>query len=423
MRNIITILAGCFLAVQCMCSTVSAADLGDRYPLEKVLVLSRHNIRAPLSEPDSVLSVITPHAWFAWTAGTGELSLRGGELETVMGQYFRKWLEQEQLIPPNYEPAAGEVRFYANSFQRTIATAQYFSSGMLPIANVHIEHHLALNESDPVFIFQEKLPDSDEGFQQRVAAELDAMGGNRGIGESIADDVALVEQVLDFKDSELARESGLESFPMDDVSVEVGESYYMAGSFRPAKTAADALVLQYYEEPDPLKASFGHPLTQEEWTAIGRLKNSGIHTLIHLPTVSTIYAYPMLEVMQEELGLEERKFTFLCGHDTNIATVLSALGVEDYDLPQTIEPETPIGVKLVIEKRRGADGQEYAALHLVYQSTEQIRNREMLSLENPPVVFPLHLKGLQMNEDGLYLFADLEKRFSDVMEESLSYLR
>ena len=208
-----------------------------------------------------------------------------------------------------------------------------------------------------------------------------------------------------------------DGIPTDDVSVEVGESFSMAGSFRPAKTAADALVLQYYEEPDPVKASFGHPLTEKEWTAIGRLKNIGIHTLLHLPTVSAIYAHPMLETMQEELGLEGRKFTFLCGHDINVAAVLSALGAEDYDLPKTIEPETPIGVKFVIEKRRGEDGQAYAALNLVYQSTEQIRNREMLSLEHPPVVFPLHLKGLQMNEDGLYLFADLEKRFLETMED------
>ena len=417
MKGIIVWALGCLIALQSFCSVTWAADFEDRYPLEKVLVLSRHNIRAPLLGPDSVLSAITPHTWYAWTAGTGELSLRGGELETLMGQYFRKWLEQEGLIPENYEPKEGEVRFYANSFQRTIATAQYFSGGMLPIANVRIERHLALNESDPVFIFQRKLPMSNEGFRQRVMAELEAMGGNRGIGESIADEVALVERVLDFKDSELARERGMESFPLEDVSVVVGDSFYMAGSFSPAKTAADALVLQYYEEQDPVKASFGHPLTKEEWTAIGRLKNIGIHTLMHLPTVSARFAHPLLEVMQREMSLEGRKFTFLCGHDINLAAVLSALGVEDYDLPKTIEPETPIGAKLVIEKRKGRDGQEYARLHLVYQNTEQIRNREMLSLEHPPVVFPLYLKGLRRNEDGLYLFSDLEQRFLKAMED------
>lgn len=68
-----------------------------------------------------------------------------------MGQFFRKWLEQEGLFPENYMPEDGAVRFYANSMQRTIATAQYFSSGLLPVANVRIEHHEQLNKMDPVF--------------------------------------------------------------------------------------------------------------------------------------------------------------------------------------------------------------------------------------------------------------------------------
>ena len=61
--------------------------------------------------------------------------------ELMMGQYFRKRLVRDGLIAENEQPKEGEIRFYANSLQRTIATAQYFSSGMLPIANVPIEHH------------------------------------------------------------------------------------------------------------------------------------------------------------------------------------------------------------------------------------------------------------------------------------------
>jgi glucose-1-phosphatase len=135
-----------------------------------------------------------------------------------------------------------------------------------------------------------------------------------------------------------------------------------------------------------------------------------------MPSISTVIAQPLLKVMLNELRLDGRKFTFLCGHDTNLCSILSSLRVEDYSLPNTIEPDTPIGAKLVIEKRRGTDGQAYASLSLVYQSTAQIRNREMLSLEHPPMIVPLRLKGLYANEDGLYLFSDLEKRFSDAVK-------
>ena len=94
------------------------------YTLEQVVVLSRHNIRSPLSGGDSLLGKITPNTWFTWSSNPSELSLRGGVLETEMGQYFRKWLESEGLFPENCHPEDGQVRSYANSKQRTIATAE-----------------------------------------------------------------------------------------------------------------------------------------------------------------------------------------------------------------------------------------------------------------------------------------------------------
>ena len=76
-------------------STVTTSTQGE-YTLEQVVVLSRHNIRSPLSERGSVLDEITPHEWFAWTSKPAELSLRGAMLETTMGQYFRLWLERRK---------------------------------------------------------------------------------------------------------------------------------------------------------------------------------------------------------------------------------------------------------------------------------------------------------------------------------------
>ena len=86
---------------------VVSAQAADNYKMTGVLVLSRHNIRAPLTYNMSVLSKITPHKWFKWTSAPSELSMRGGEAETIMGQYFRKWLVSENLITENYFPAEG----------------------------------------------------------------------------------------------------------------------------------------------------------------------------------------------------------------------------------------------------------------------------------------------------------------------------
>ena len=118
----------CFLLLGVTFSTFAQGNCPDgfreHYTLKQVVVLSRHNIRSPLSGRQSALQRITPHEWYHWSSAPSELSLRGGALETMMGQYFRKWLVSEGMMKENEIPAEGTMRFYANSLQRTIATAQ-----------------------------------------------------------------------------------------------------------------------------------------------------------------------------------------------------------------------------------------------------------------------------------------------------------
>lgn len=76
-------------------------DFKERYTLKQVVVLSRHNIRSPLSGRRSTMQRITPYEWYHWSSAPSELSLRGGALETMMGQFFRKWLVREGLMQEN----------------------------------------------------------------------------------------------------------------------------------------------------------------------------------------------------------------------------------------------------------------------------------------------------------------------------------
>ena len=386
----------------------------ERYTLKQVVVLSRHNIRSPLSGRHSTLQRITPHEWYHWSSAPSELSLRGGASETMMGQYFRKWLVSERLMQENEIPAEGTMRFYANSLQRTIATAQYFSSGMLPVANVRIEHHCALGKMDSVFAPQ--ITDDSEDFKALAKQQITAMGGEKGmlgIGEKMAYNYKVLEQVLDMEQSAACRDGDTCHFHTDDAHVYLVKNREpgMGGSLRLACQAADALVLQYYEEPDAVKAAFGHSLTWEDWESISAIKDWYGDVLFTAPAVACQVAHPLLRTMLEELRHDGRKFTFLCGHDSNIGSVLAALEAENYSLPKTIEKKTPIGCKLVIEKWENAKGQQFVSLNLVYQSTEQLRQTTLLDLENPPMVFPIRLKGLSTNADGLYPYEALVGRF------------
>ena len=150
----------------------------------------------------------------------------------------------------------------------------------------------------------------------------------------------------------------------------------------------------------------------EDWECIAAIKDWYSDVLFTAPAVARQVARPLLRTILEKLQAEGRKFTFLCGHDSNIASVLAALDAEDYSLPKTIEKKTPIGCKLVIEKWEDTEGKSFATLNLVYQSTEQLRNMALLDLENPPVVYPIRLKGLYANADGFYPFDTLIQRLA-----------
>lgn len=391
-----------------------SSEFKEKYTLKEVVVLSRHNIRSPLSSNGSALGKLTPHQWTDWSAASSELTLRGGVLETMMGQFFRKWLVDEGLFKENEVPGSDDVNFYANSMQRTIATAQYFSSGFMPIANLHINHRYAPSKMDPVFF--PRLTKDDEQFCKEAMKQISAMGGEkgiRGINENLEESYRIIADVLDLKDSQAYKSGEVRAFDDYDTKIilKKGEEPAMQGSLKLANSASDAFILQYYEEPDAKKAAFGHELSQTDWEKIAKIKDVYGDVLFTAPVIAYNVAHPLLVYMNDELASDCRKFTFLCGHDSNIASVNAALGVEDYELPSSIEKKTPIGCKLVFEKWVDASNREYIAINLVYQSTNQLRELDMLDLKNPPMVYPLRLKGMAMNQDGLYSFEDVHTRF------------
>ena len=385
-----------------------------KYKLKEVVILSRHNIRSPLSTNGSALSKMTPHEWTNWSSAASELTLRGGVLETEMGQFFRKWTIETGLFKDNYVPSIDEVNVYANSMQRCIATAQYFSSGFMPVANLRVNHRYVPSKMDPIFF--PRLTKSTEAFRTEAMKQINAMGGKEGlvgINKSLKESYDLIAKVLDMKQSEYYKKGEIKDFVNNDtqITLELNQEPGMKGSLKNANSASDAFILQYYEEPDGMKAAFGHKLTTEDWTKIAKVKDVYGDVLFTAPIVAVNVAHPLLQYMYDELNDKDRKFTFLCGHDSNIASVDAALGVEEYSLPNSIEKKTPIGSKLVLEKWVDAAGKAYIAVNLVYQSTDQLKQMSLLDLQHAPQVFSLKLKGLNQNTDGLYTFEDVNARF------------
>ena len=393
----------------------------DGYKLKQVVILSRHNIRSPFSEKGSLLDTMTPHKWFEWTSNPSQLSIRGGVLETEMGQYFRKWVEKESLFEENYDPKninaeTDEVRIYANSKQRTLATANYFLTGLFPVSDIDVEHHMKFDEMDPVF--NPVLTNITAEFEEKATRQIDDLFSNTI--KSLKPNYELIEKVIDVKNSNDYKEGRFKGFSVDDSKFNFIENKEpsVTGSLKTACQISDALTLQYYEGDEDM-ASFGKKLTFKNWEDISKVKDVYEDVLFTAPLVATNVANPLLKEMLSELKNINRKFTFLCGHDSNVASVLSALSVSDYELPKAIEKKTPIGCKVVISTLSKDDNidDEYVMINMVYQTTEQLRGIDMLDEKNPPAIFTLDFNDLEKNTDGLYKKDDIIKLFEEAINK------
>ena len=409
---LVAILFSCGISVQAQ--TKRPDDFRAKYQLKEVVVMSRHNIRSPLTSGGAAHTRVTPHQWFAWTSPSSQLSLRGGVLETEMGQFFRKWLVGEGLLPDNYRPEGSEVLFYANSRQRTFATAKYFSAGFLPFANVEIQHKYFEDKMDPVFT--PKFTKMNARYRQQILDEMQTIhGGPQAWMQSVQPTLTMMEDILDMAHSPAAK-NDTTHFRYDDTQfvLEKGDEPKMKGGYKLANSVADALVLQCYESES--MTAFGHQLTEKQWRDICAVKEVYDALLFTTHSAAVNLAYPLVSRIREELHHIGRKFTFLCGHDSNLASIGAALRLRYPETEQALELHTPIGSKLVFEK--WSDGtEEYVAINLVYQRVGQLQNRTLLSTDEPPMVKPVTIDGLTPNSDGLYRLSELDARMAEAMAE------
>ena len=392
--------------------------------LEKVTILSRHSVRAPLETYLSTLDEMTGNGyqWTRWSVPGSYLTLRGGALETLFGEYCRLWLDSQHFVLDS-----ADIYIGASSKQRTIATARSFAAGMFPLMTIPVDYKV--DENGKVgYLDQDYLPLLNDrctvdgsfdiaAFQKEAYCEL---------GELQAPSYLLLEKMLRMKHSNYARKHGTPHF---DNHVGVRLDFYdkngkpleptMLGGLKDANMASDAFILQYYEMENAKDAAFGRRLSFNDWKKLASVKDYYGDILFTAPIISVNISHCMLKRIQSEMAPEGHKFAFLCSHDSMIAAVLAALRVTPYELPNTIEAKTPIGFKLVLEQwaeTEDANPKRYVRARLMYQSSEQICRMKQMDLDNPPMSYDLSFINLEKAPNGMYEYEDFMRHLQNSID-------
>ncbi|WNN47896.1 bifunctional glucose-1-phosphatase/inositol phosphatase [Siccibacter colletis] len=378
----------------------AAQTAPEGYQLQQVLMMSRHNLRAPLANNGSVLEQSTARAWPEWDVPGGQLTTKGGVLEVYMGHYLREWLAQQGLLTSGECPTPESIYAYANSLQRTVATAQFFITGAFPGCDIPIHHQEKMGTMDPTF--NPVITDNSPEFKQQALKAMEAQHQRYSPDESYA----LLEKVIDYPSSpgcKQKQQCDLRA-AKNTFSANATEEPGVSGPLKIGNSLVDAFTLQYYEGFPLDQVAWGEIKTEAQWRTLSQLKNGYQDALFTSPEVARNVAAPLVNYIRHALvdsnAEKAPRFTLLVGHDSNIASLLTALAFKPYTLPGQYE-RTPVGGKILFQRWHDEKGnRDLMKVEYVYQSSEQLRNGEPLSLAHPPQRVTLQMEGCATDAQG-----------------------
>lgn len=360
------------------------------YELEKVVILSRHGLRSPLTGAGSKLSAVTPHTWKQWDVPSSYLTKKGAMLEVYFGQYINEWLMEKNVLEPKKCLMPSEVLIYTNSLPRTIATGQALTLGIFPGCDIYYEHRVEIGKMDPTF--NPIIRTDDVKFKQTALKVMNLKSMNKQLEKSYK----LLESVIDYKNSKECKENKNCVLYNEEgkIMIEKDKEPGVSGPIRLSTQIVDALLLQYYE-------GYNFNLSKDKWLSINKIKDAYGELLFGSKYASKHIAKPLINFIKDDLINSNHKVTILVGHDSNVVSLLSALEFKEYKLDDQFE-KTPIGGKIFFEVYKNkTNGSRKVKVEYVYQTVDQIRNLEKLTKQNPPKHTILEMKNCKIDKNGL----------------------
>ncbi|WP_136147142.1 bifunctional glucose-1-phosphatase/inositol phosphatase [Escherichia coli] len=409
-----TLITATVAGIVLLASNAQAQTVPEGYQLQQVLMMSRHNLRAPLANNGSVLEQSTPNKWPEWDVPGGQLTTKGDVLEVYMGHYMREWLAEQGMVKSGECPPPDTVYAYANSLQRTVATAQFFITGAFPGCDIPVHHQEKMGTMDPTF--NPVITDDSAAFSEKAVAAMEKELSKL----QLTDSYQLLEKIVNYKDSPACKEKqqcslvdGKNSF-----SAKYQQEPGVSGPLKVGNSLVDAFTLQYYEGFPMDQVAWGEIKSDQQWKVLSKLKNGYQDSLFTSPEVARNVAKPLVSYIDKALVTDRAsapKITVLVGHDSNIASLLTALDFKPYQLHDQNE-RTPIGGKIVFQRWHDSKAnRDLMKIEYVYQSAEQLRNADALTLQAPAQRVTLELSGCPIDADG---FCPMDK-FDSVLNEAV----
>ncbi|MET4675023.1 MULTISPECIES: histidine-type phosphatase [unclassified Luteibacter] len=378
--------AGRAIAVLAALLVALPGQAHDDLRLEQVVMVYRHGVRSPL--PGEIrIDEVHGKPWPAWPVAPSILTPHGREGVVAMARFDRERLAAQGLFPPAGCPVAGSVDLWANTDQRTIASAQAFADGFAPACPL-VVGHLPEGSVDPVF-----NPVAADAVSWEGRAALDAIRQATGGPDVLT---AGYREAMDV----FAHVMGC--MPGDDQAVchpatwkgslalaNDGRGIALDGPIAQTSGTAEAIIMAYLE---------GMPMPSVGW---GRVDASDFRALSQLHALLfAVHARPAYVADRVAAVLAGRivtrlehpdapRLSLFVGSDNNILALAGVLGIH-FRMPGYAEDDPPVGGALELAVwRSSATRHRYVTVTYRAQTPTQLREGQALSIAHPPAGVPL----------------------------------
>lgn len=400
------------------------AEVPDDMKLERVVIVSRHGVRAP-TKFTPLMQEITPYHWPQWDVPLGWLTARGGELVTEMGRYQQKVLIDNGVLESNVCPSPEQVAVIADTDQRTRKTGEAFLAGFAPGCKNKVHYQKDHDKKDPLFN-PVKMGVCAFNVQKTQEAILTRAEGNiERYTQRYDSAFRTLEQVLNFSRSAACRSTSQSGCTLpgtlpSELRVSA-DTVSLSGAWSLSSMLTEIFLLQ--EAQGMPEVAWGRIHGEKEWTALLSLHNAQFDLLQRTPEVARSRGTPLLDLISEALvsdGSTENHYgiklpvslLFIAGHDTNLANLS---GVFDLNWSLPGQPDnTPPGGELVFERwTRVSDNTDWIQISFVYQTLQQMREFKPFSSSSLPNKIVLTLPSCQdKNPEGMCPL----KHFIDIVQ-------
>lgn len=381
------------------------AQAQDRYQLEKVVEVSRHDVRPPTESNTTALESGTAREWPQWVTREGELTGHGYAATVLKGRYEAEYYRQQHLFTSGC-PTEQQIYVLASPLQRTRATAQAYMDGMFPSCGV-ATHAVEDEKQDPLF-HGDKMGIGTLDPERAKAAVLEAMGGDLNIAyERLKLSIELLRQVVCEADKPC---------PVFDKPWAIKQDKDGSTSISGLNTLAnmsEVFLLEYSENLPLAQVAFGHVRNAQDLIPLMAPMTAKYDFTNDVPYIAQRGGSLFMQQIAQALaqGTQEAQdmsqgeppavpYLLYVAHDTNIAYLRTLLQFH-WQLPGDTADNIPPAGSLVFERWRDTTTQQrFLRIYFQTQSLDQLRSLTSLDDRQPLLKEELISQGCQQTEKG-----------------------